>query len=310
MSTGWLPGETPSSVPRDRPDNVELASVLVGFDGSPTSEHALVYANGLAKRLNARLLVASIERQPSIGPGLASLSGYPMDPYLRFPIMLGSTLLEGDDPRRDEVERGVRNVLGSIARMTAARGVPKIAAIPAAAPLASKILRSAGVTLIPWPTKDPSAPPVTMIGPSAPNGPPVPIATAADVGLATAARGWMRLCLERIASIASGIPWPRMTGDHFASNATTSPPATAAGTSVQSGWKLRSDGRSQPHWCSSNTFVITPMRCTSTYAAPPAAMPSTAASSDTNTDRRAVGEISRCILALRAAVISQSDISS
>ena len=40
-----------------------------------------------------------------------------------------------------------------------------------------------------WPSSEPSAPPVTMIGPSAPNGPPVPMATAADSGLATAVRG-------------------------------------------------------------------------------------------------------------------------
>ena len=30
-----------------------------------------------------------------------------------------------------------------------------------------------------WPMSDPSAPPVAMIGPSAPNGPPVPIEIAA-----------------------------------------------------------------------------------------------------------------------------------
>ena len=65
-----------------------------------------------------------------------------------------------------------------------------------------------------WPSSEPSAPPVTMIGPSAPNGPPVPIATAADSGLATAVRGAIRLCLVSTASIASGMPWPRMIGAH------------------------------------------------------------------------------------------------
>ena len=59
---------------------------------------------------------------------------------------------------------------------------------------------------ITWPMSEPIAPPVTMIGPSAPNGAPVPMATAAETGLATAVRGAMRLCLVRTASIASGMP--------------------------------------------------------------------------------------------------------
>ena len=45
-----------------------------------------------------------------------------------------------------------------------------------------------------------------MIGPSAPKGAPVPMATAAESGLATAVRGAMRLWLVSTASIASGIP--------------------------------------------------------------------------------------------------------
>ena len=58
-----------------------------------------------------------------------------------------------------------------------------------------------------------------MIGPSAPNGPPVPMATAADSGLAIAVRGAMRLWRTSTASIASGMPWPRMTGDQRARSA-------------------------------------------------------------------------------------------
>jgi len=60
---------------------------------------------------------------------------------------------------------------------------------------------------------DPKAPPVMMIGPSAPNGPPEPIEIAADTGLSTASFGWTRLPPIRIDSIASGIPWPRMRSD-------------------------------------------------------------------------------------------------
>ena len=49
-----------------------------------------------------------------------------------------------------------------------------------------------------------------MIGPSAPNGPPVPMLIAAEIGLSTATRGSTRLPPMRIASIASGMPWPRI----------------------------------------------------------------------------------------------------
>ena len=85
-----------------------------------------------------------------------------------------------------------------------------------------------------------------MIGPSAPNGPPVPMAMAADSGLAIAVRGAMRLCLRRIASIASGMPWPRMIGDHLASAATPSAPSTGAMTSRGVGSSVRNDGSDQP----------------------------------------------------------------
>ena len=81
-----------------------------------------------------------------------------------------------------------------------------------------------GETSSTWPSSEPIAPPVTMIGPSAPNGPPVPMAMAADSGLAIAVRGAMRLCWLRIASIASGMPWPRMIGDQLASSVTAVAP--------------------------------------------------------------------------------------
>ncbi len=49
-----------------------------------------------------------------------------------------------------------------------------------------------------------------MIGPSAPNGPPLPIEIAADIGLSTATFGDSRLSPNKIVSIASGIPCPRI----------------------------------------------------------------------------------------------------
>ena len=64
-----------------------------------------------------------------------------------------------------------------------------------------------------------------MIGPSAPNGPPVPMLTALEIGFDTASLGSMRLPLSRIVSIASGIPWPRMRSEPtLAITPTISPP--------------------------------------------------------------------------------------
>jgi hypothetical protein len=53
------------------------------------------------------------------------------------------------------------------------------------------------------------------------------MATAEDSGLATAVDGAIRLWPCSTASIASGIPWPRITGDHLANKLTTSAPTTA-----------------------------------------------------------------------------------
>ncbi len=41
-----------------------------------------------------------------------------------------------------------------------------------------------------WPTIEPKAPPVKMIGPSAPKGPPVPMLIAEEIGFKMARRGW------------------------------------------------------------------------------------------------------------------------
>ena len=71
----------------------------------------------------------------------------------------------------------------SIAKNIAAIGLPKIAAIPAVAPAANKIFLSLGEIFNNWPKVEPKAPPVAMIGPSAPKGPPEPIDIAEDIGL-------------------------------------------------------------------------------------------------------------------------------
>ena len=128
------------------------------------------------------------------------------------------------------------NKSSSTASRTAATGAAKIAAIPAAAPATSSVLRSTGDRWNAWANTEPNAPPVAMIGPSAPNGPPVPMAIAEDSGLSTATRASMRLRPMRIASIASGMPWPRIFSDPYRANSPTmSPPTTGMGSDQSPG---------------------------------------------------------------------------
>ena len=101
----------------------------------------------------------------------------------------------------------------STARSTEAIGAAKIADMPAAAPATSSVLRSAEERWKSCAKSDPAAPPVMMIGPSAPNGPPVPIEIADDTGFRTATFASSRLRPIRIASSASGMPWPRIFGE-------------------------------------------------------------------------------------------------
>ncbi len=106
-----------------------------------------------------------------------------------------------------------------------------MAAIPAVAPAAKIILRSLAVTLNNCPMVEPSAPPVAIIGPSAPNGPPVPMAMADDIGFSRVMEGLILLSFTKICSIASGMPWPRIAFDPYSAiKPTTIPPI--AGTAI------------------------------------------------------------------------------
>ncbi len=103
--------------------------------------------------------------------------------------------------------------------------------MPAAAPATSRVLRSAALSWKHWANSEPMAPPVMMIGPSAPNGPPLPMEIAEDSGLSTATLGDMRLPPIRIASMASGMPWPRIFSEpNRAIRPMISPPSTGATT--------------------------------------------------------------------------------
>ena len=100
------------------------------------------------------------------------------------------------------------NSKSSTARRIAANGVAKVADMPAAAPATNSVVRSASVSLIHCAMSEPKAPPVMMIGPSAPKGPPEPMAIAAEIGFKIAILGSTRARCNKMASIASGMPWP------------------------------------------------------------------------------------------------------
>ena len=85
--------------------------------------------------------------------------------------------------------------------------------MPPAAPATRRVFRSALVREKHCATSEPNAPPVMMIGPSAPKGPPEPIEIALESGFRSATFGSTRLPRTRIASIASGMPWPRILSE-------------------------------------------------------------------------------------------------
>ncbi len=107
------------------------------------------------------------------------------------------------------------NSSSSTASSTAATGAANVADMPAAAPATSRVFLSVAVSRNSCATIEPNAPPVMMMGPSAPNGPPDPIEMALDSGFSTATFGSSLLPFIRIASIASGIPWPRIRSEPY-----------------------------------------------------------------------------------------------
>src|SRR3569833_2063312 len=97
------------------------------------------------------------------------------------------------------------NKSSSTANNTAARGVPNTAVIPAQAPATSSALRSAAVRWNAWARSDAAAPPVMMIGPSAPNGPPLPITMPDDRGFSMATLGDLWFLLLWLVLLVSGL---------------------------------------------------------------------------------------------------------
>ena len=87
--------------------------VVVGFDGSPASEHALVYANGVAPRLRGRLVIVNVRHTPLSALVLASLGSCTIVPTIRAGCESGfeSSGLDEDDWAAALVQR-IDEVLG------------------------------------------------------------------------------------------------------------------------------------------------------------------------------------------------------
>ena len=144
--------------------------------------------------------------------------------------------------------------------------------MPAAAPQARRILRSAGDTRMTWPNSEPIAPPVTMIGPSAPNG-----RAGADgdrrrerLGDGRAGGDAALLGEHRLHRLGDAVaPDHRRPLGEQADDERRR--ATATTTSRGLAWRWVNDGGWKPRWPNMATLVIRAMRCSSTQAAPPPA---------------------------------------
>ncbi len=97
----------------------------------------------------------------------------------------------------------------STPKKTPVIGALKVAAIPPAAPQATRIRsRSSGI-FTHWPRLEASAEPIWTIGPSRPTDPPAPMHSADATALTALTWGRIRPPLSATAIITSGTPWPR-----------------------------------------------------------------------------------------------------
>jgi hypothetical protein len=167
--------------------------------------------------------------------------------------------------------------------------VPNTAVMPAAAPATKSVLRSAELRSKSWANNELSAPPVMMIGPSAPNGPPVPIEIADDSGLRIATFGCIRLPPIRIASMASGMPCPRILSEpKRAISPMTRPPRAGASTIHRLGFKPASETVWALRVWNQTRLVASAMAWSSTQAASPPPAPTGIAMATSIRTRRSV----------------------
>ena len=82
-------------------------------------------------------------------------------------------------------------IMSSMVNITPPIGVLKVAAMPAPAPAATRMMRCPGGMRISCPRVEPSAEPIWMIGPSRPTAEPLPMATAEASDFTTATAGRM-----------------------------------------------------------------------------------------------------------------------
>ena len=112
------------------------------------------------------------------------------------------------------IDRGrYSNSSSSMASSTADTGLPNVAAMPAAAPAASSVLRSTAVVDHDLPDQRAERP---AGGDDRPLGAERPAGADGDrgaSGLRNVIRGGMRLWFSSTCSIASGMPWPRIAFD-------------------------------------------------------------------------------------------------
>ena len=81
--------------------------------------------------------------------------------------------------------------ISSVANSTPPMGVLNVAAMPAPAPAATRVMRCPVGMRMTWPSVEPSAEPIWMIGPSRPTAAPLPMAKAEAMDFTTATTGRM-----------------------------------------------------------------------------------------------------------------------
>ncbi len=99
--------------------------------------------------------------------------------------------------------------ISSIAKKTPASGALNVAAIPPAAPQATRTRNRSSATRTQVPRVEPSAEPICTIGPSRPTEPPPPMHSAEASAFTAATCGPIRPPRRATANITSGTPCPR-----------------------------------------------------------------------------------------------------